>query len=480
MKVSGAIPTIRRGIRRLDRSMAPLDQAFNPRRNSFSFLRLVFAAMVLLSHSFPLGGFNGGLDPMWSWTRGQEDFGGLAVAGFFVVSGFLVTRSFATSSTAPRYLWKRFLRIFPGFWACLLITAAVFGTIAFKYEHGSLHGYLHGYPDSPIAYVRSNVLLTMNQYSINTLLSKNPYPHAFDGSLWTLIYEFKCYLAVFVLGAFGILKRARVTILGLGIFLWTFEIIQFRNPTWVSPSVPFFGDYQLIHLSFLFCLGALLFLYRDRVPISNKLAFLAVGAYVLGVVLHLYPEISEPAFAYLCLWAAIRLPLHHVDRYGDFSYGLYVYAFPVQQLAAMYGAYKLGLPAYLAITFSVSMVFAFASWHLVENPFLRLKRVWFPSRWSVASWRRRPTHLASDAAGGVSPAVASGPAKHSPDTSGADDGIEDTAAGSPLPAGGAGESSRPPSGEAAPPGEALAPGPLQPTAAGFSSEDANRKTLLPP
>ena len=154
-------------------SSAVLEDAFDPHRNSLSLLRLLFAAMVLLDHAFPLGGFHGGSDPMWGWTRGQESFGGLAVAGFFVVSGFLVTRSFDGSPNPFSYLWKRFLRIFPGFWVCLVVTVALFGTIAFWFDHGSLHGYLHGYPDSPEGYLKNNALLSMNQWNIDNLLGEH-------------------------------------------------------------------------------------------------------------------------------------------------------------------------------------------------------------------------------------------------------------------------------------------------------------------
>ena len=273
-------------------------------------MRLGFAALVLLSHAFPLGGFNGGADWMWSWTKGQEDFGGFAVAGFFVVSGFLVTRSFVSSSTSVSYLWKRVLRIFPGFWVCLLVTVILFGPLAYFHQYGHLSGYINGpFLDTPEKYLQNNYLLSMNQYSVDSLLGSNPYPHAFDGSLWTLVNEFKCYLAVFALGIVGILRRARFVTLGIVAFLWAIEIVQFRNPSWVSPKVPFFGDLQLVHLAFMFSLGAALFLFRDRIPVSNLFALVAVGIYAVGCRYGLYPGISEVAFAYLCLWVAVRLPI---------------------------------------------------------------------------------------------------------------------------------------------------------------------------
>jgi peptidoglycan/LPS O-acetylase OafA/YrhL len=246
-----------------------LSDVFDPDRNAMGSLRLFFAALVLVSHAFPVGGFNGGAEPSFAWTRGQQDIGGLAVAGFFVLSGFLVTRSFVTSSTSVRYLWKRVLRIFPGFWVCLLVTVILFGPLAFQHEHGSLHGYLHGLPQPPGSYLTGNALLSMNQYGIDRLLGSTPYHHAFDGSLWTLLYEFKCYLAVMALGIFGILQRGKWIVLGLAVFLWFSNVEEQWHPVWLKSTIPAFSDTQLPFLTSLFAMGVVIYLFRDRIVISR-------------------------------------------------------------------------------------------------------------------------------------------------------------------------------------------------------------------
>jgi len=369
------------------RTSQRLDTAFNPDANSLGLMRLVFAAMVLVNHAFPLGGFHGGVDPSWGWTKGQQDLGGFAVDGFFVVSGFLVTRSFLSSSTSVRYLWKRVLRIFPGFWVCLIVTVVLFGTLAFHYEHGTLHGYLHGYPDPPGDYLRRNALLTMNQYGINSLLAGNPWPNAWNGSLWTLIYEFKCYLGVMVLGIFGVLQRGRLFVLALTAFLWVAEVGEYFSPATVKRAVPLFADLELVQLAFMFSLGACLYLFRERIPLSRWWGGVAVGALVVSVVVHgLFYAVGQPAFAYLCLWGAVWIPIRSFDRFGDFSYGLYVYAFPVEQLASLYGINKWGLAPYLAITFPISLMFAVISWFVVERTFLNLKRLKLPTLWRPPAW----------------------------------------------------------------------------------------------
>src|ERR1700730_3329908 len=93
-------------------------QAFNPDNNAFGFLRLTLAVFVIFSHSLALGGF--GMDRLEVLTQGQYHIGLWSVAMFFVLSGFLVCRSASVSRSVARFLWHRFLRIFPGYWVCLV------------------------------------------------------------------------------------------------------------------------------------------------------------------------------------------------------------------------------------------------------------------------------------------------------------------------------------------------------------------------
>jgi peptidoglycan/LPS O-acetylase OafA/YrhL len=366
-----------------------LENVFDPHRNSMSLLRLVFAALVLLDHAFPLGGFHGGTDPMWSWTRGQESFGGIAVFGFFVISGFLVTRSFDGSPNPISYIWKRFLRIFPGFWVCLLVTVILFAPIAYAFQYSTLHGYVHGHPDSPFGYLTNNAFLSMNQWNIEHLLGSTPFAHSgfpngWDGSLWTLIYEFKCYLGVMVLGMIGVFHRWRVSVIVLSVTLWAVQLKQFLDPTFLKGWF-LVGDPNMVRLAFIFSIGMIFYLYRDKIIISNTVAAVCAVVLVVGMRTQLYYGVGSIAWAYLCMWAAIRLPFENVDRYGDFSYGLYIYAFPVEQLFALYGVNSWGLAPYVLLCLGGAMVLAVGSWYAVERPFLRLKRLNIGRFRSVAS-----------------------------------------------------------------------------------------------
>ena len=128
------------------------DDQLHARNNAVGFLRIVCALIVIYTHAYPLGGF--GFDPI---TRALHDnLGALAVATFFFLSGFLVTRSYERMGAPVRFLWHRALRILPGFWTCLVVMVFGVGPLAWLIERGSLAGYL-AYPvDRPLSYLGSD------------------------------------------------------------------------------------------------------------------------------------------------------------------------------------------------------------------------------------------------------------------------------------------------------------------------------------
>jgi peptidoglycan/LPS O-acetylase OafA/YrhL len=361
-------------------SSGTIQERLDPRANSFGFLRLSFALLVIVSHAFALGGFNNYTDPLGTWTKGQEDFGSIAVTGFFVISGYLVTRSYAESGTAVRYLWKRILRIFPGFLVCLVVTAFIFGPWAYRVQYGHFGGYFSLQTNTPLGYIYHNARLTIHQWNIGNLLAATPYQHdpnshaqAFNGSLWTLIYEFKCYLGVAILGCLGILWRSRLTVLGICIVLWAMQIKIIGSPDAFS-RVPMLADANMLRFAFIFSLGMVLYLYRENIPISNTLAAVALITMLVSLRESFFLQFGILAFAYLCLWCAAMLPIKNVERFGDYSYGIYIYGFIVEQMLGLYGVQKWGYVPYLLLAIFFSFVCAAGSWFLIEKRFIGFKR----------------------------------------------------------------------------------------------------------
>jgi peptidoglycan/LPS O-acetylase OafA/YrhL len=200
----------------------------------------------------------------------------------------------------------------------------------------------------------------------------------------------------------GVFHKWRESVVVLAVALWALQLKQNLDPTFLKGWF-ILGDPNMVRLAFVFSIGMIFYLFRDKIVISDLFAAVMLAVLLVSVREALYYGVGVIAWGYLCMWAAVRLPFHNVDRYGDFSYGLYIYAFPVQQLFALYHVNDWGLAPYVFACLGGTMVLAVASWYVVERPCLRLKRLnvsRFRSSASlgdpaneVPATRRRPTSV---------------------------------------------------------------------------------------
>jgi peptidoglycan/LPS O-acetylase OafA/YrhL len=338
------------------------------RNNSIGFLRFLFAAAVIWSHAYGNGGF--GYDPLARLNPNGATAGFLAVGGFFVLSGFLITRSYETVNSIGRFIWHRFLRIFPGFWVCLVVTAFGFAPLAFAHQHRTLLHYFAEVP-SPWSYVTGNLLLGIHQDRIGSVFAHVPVPFTLNLSLWTLNPEFFCYLCIAAFGVVGALRSGPIVIAAVDLML----LAGYTGLLWR------YGDIMIVQILTLFvyfAFGASAYLVRDRIPMSLSIAALAATVLLATLTTRMFAPVAIPCIAYLTLFAAMRLPLRGFDRRMDLSYGLYIYAFPVQQLLAMYGVSAFGFAPYFFSALAIASVLAAASWFAIEKPSLSLKHLALP------------------------------------------------------------------------------------------------------
>jgi peptidoglycan/LPS O-acetylase OafA/YrhL len=362
-------------------TIRPIAERFDPRCNSVNALRLLLAALVLISHSIKL---HGGQDPVGRVTGGVVDLGTMAVDGFFALSGFLIARSWHNSPSVRRFLWRRFLRIMPGFWACLLVTAAVLLPLAQLLEHGTMAGFPLTGELSVTGYVISNWGLFIQQFHVRDLMGGQ----AVNGSLYTLFYEFACYLGVAALGVLGVLRRRRWVVVLLAGALWL--AVAADLVTMGSITADSVSRWLLLRFGAMFLAGVLLFLGSDLVPLTWP--GVAAAALVLCCAVAVagwygvdpgsrtaYLVLAPAAIAYLVIWLGSARRLAEIGRTTDLSYGVYVYAWPVQVLLLLAGSHEWHLGLYLMASASIAAAMAFVSWRLVESPALTLKS-WSPSR----------------------------------------------------------------------------------------------------
>ncbi|MEW2631482.1 acyltransferase [Streptomyces sp. NPDC048389] len=381
---------IRSSARHLRWTHGSVADCFSGRDNSLGVLRLSLAMAVVISHASVLG--FGEKEFGHHFSQGQTDLGKFAVYGFFVLSGILVTRS-GKRLPLGRFMWHRALRLLPGLWVCLAVTAFVVAPFLYWRQQHSLDGFL-GHPAGPLDYLRANWAVALRQRDISGVMAVAgdaglAYSPSFDAALWSLRYEVLCYAGVALLAVTGALARARrVVVLIAAVLGWLvvrqsvdfaywagFEDSSYYKSVVLVPAMGRFDPDVIVHLGFAFALGALIELYRERIPVSDVLG-VASGLVLLGSLRfgYLY-TVGLPAFAYLLLWLAIRLPapFRRIGARHDYSYGIYIYGFVVQQALAVLGFARYGFWAYLAMSVVGTLIAAVLSWHLVERPAMRLK-----------------------------------------------------------------------------------------------------------
>jgi peptidoglycan/LPS O-acetylase OafA/YrhL len=318
-----------------------------PRRgNAFDALRLVAAAAVLVSHSWVLSG--GHREP----HIGLISLGQLSVLLFFGISGFLITQSWLREPRLGRFVVKRALRIYPALIAVVVFAAFVLGPLA---TNLSLRDYfLSG---ETYRYVAENILMTL-AYTLPGVFEENPFNAAVNGSLWTLPHEMKAYTLIALLGVCGVLRRRESGTIALVVVTFALLVVPVADP----------------FLLRAFCVGAALQLWRDVIPWRWSIAFVLLALWLVLRDSEATFWIAAVAVPYASILVAYRAPsiLARLTRRGDISYGVYVWAFPVQQsIIALW--LDVGAVMLTVVALPITVVFAVISWKLVERPALQLK-----------------------------------------------------------------------------------------------------------
>jgi peptidoglycan/LPS O-acetylase OafA/YrhL len=335
------------------------------RANNFDSIRLIFAVLVIFSHSFPLATGSYEHEPLWVLTRGQIEIGKVSVWGFFAISGFLIAQSWIRSPSIIAFLKRRIGRIYPGFIVVALISAIVivpYASDAHTFGQFSLrHFVLH--------------TLRLNIWEMPPVFTKNAHPGVLNGSLWSIPFEFWCYLGVLALGLTHLLQRRYLIlavfacVIGLRLVVditdWSYSGGMlggiFGDPvTWVT-VLPFFMAGMVFHL-----FGGHTLLSPSKMLIAG---FILLASFFIP---HAYTVTMPTCGVYALMYLAYLPALHplKLGRYGDFSYGVYLYAFPVQQLLVMSAGGHMSPYLLFALASPISLILGALSWFLIERHFL--------------------------------------------------------------------------------------------------------------
>ena len=348
-------------------SQTRLSDIIEPSQNSFAVLRLALAIAVLVSHSywFTTGtNISEPLKAISGFSLGEH-----AVQVFFFLSGLLVAHSLERNGSLTNFAAGRALRIFPGLVACVLSTALLGGLLVTALPAS---GYLP-HPDL-WGYIAKTALLITASAPLPGVFEDVPVPGLVNGSLWTLKYEVVCYGALAAFAGIGLLapSRRRLAILALAALIVGCEVA-------LPDGVARYSQIEnFAYFAIPFALGVLASMMREHLPVSG-IAAAALLALAIGTFDTPVKGLTTTAFlGYASLWlATFRYgPLRAFANRTDLSFGVYIYATPIQQ-ALVQILPGIGAVALTLAALPLALAAATLSWTLVEKPAMGLRRALF-------------------------------------------------------------------------------------------------------
>ncbi len=338
-------------------------------KNNFDFLRLLFAALVVVHHCYPISGISE-QDPLFYFSNSTLSYSYIGVRGFFIISGYLIFQSLMRSDGIVDYLIKRLLRIYPALIVVLLFTIIA---CAFVYD-GTFKDYIKN--NSVWTYLPINCTLIKLQHTINGVFELNPLKNAINGSLWTIGYEFSMY--IFIIPLIFLKKysqKIHVLVLTIILIILFITRIGIENKT----NNLHFGLISLemwCHFALLFMAGAFLSVIRiELYRFKGFILFISACLFLSFMRLEyfeLYQYILFPPIVIISGVLTVKGISSIGEKFGDVSYGTYIYSFFLQQLLVYY--FNLNVMELLFISLPLSMFFGWLSWHLIEKHALSFKK----------------------------------------------------------------------------------------------------------
>lgn len=336
------------------------------RNNNFNLLRIVAASAVLFSHAYPLSLGPGTPEPLTGILG--ISLGTLGVLTFFAISGYFISQSFDNRHSIVDFTTARAMRIYPGLFAVLVLTVFALGPMFTKF------GFSEYFADrETLFYIPRNLRLWPLQYDLPGVFGDNPYPGAINGSLWTLAYEVGCYALVALVGMVGLaLSHRRFTV-----FLIAYALFYIASFVVLRNNYDHLAILQNIHLLVLpFVLGMALYQFRQHMPLRFAALVLLGIASGISYGSPWFHELFVLTWSYGVFYLGFFQypPLLTYNRLGDYSYGMYIYAFPVEQVIA--ATYKGCAPVVIImLSLPFTLLFAVLSWHYIEKRALAQKSI---------------------------------------------------------------------------------------------------------
>lgn len=348
-----------------------LNEVIDSKNNNFNLIRMIAATAVIFSHSFALALGENGFEPIYNLLG--MSLGGIAVNVFFITSGLLVTRSLCFKINLRQFVIARALRIYPALIVSVLVCLIV-GTIISTL---SFNEFIRNNNSIKFILYNSSIIISDFQ-TLPGVFEQAPYDSSVNGSLWTLPWELRMYLVLLGVGVLILIAKRfkfKKNIIPITILLIALISTMFYFHYHLNQEVHWFYSKFSRFLSAFF-LGGSLYILKNHIVLSKKIL---LGCNLLLIISFLFNKdvffvvfVLFSPYIILCIAYLPKGKILQYNTLGDYSYGTYIYAWPIQQMLAIT---FIGItPAKMMFfTFFLTLFFAILSWHLIEKPAMRLK-----------------------------------------------------------------------------------------------------------
>lgn len=338
--------------------MQTLADLFVGKNNNLTFIRLVAALSVIYGHTPAIVA---GAPADWvSVTTGYAFVGGVAVDLFFLISGFLVTASILNNGV-KNYVVSRVLRIYPALWFNLILVTFVLGSVVTTLPMGEFvtHRELWSY-FSGLAFTYKGGFFLPGVFTQN-------HSQAINGSIWSVLIEVWLYIVVLLFYIFGVMRSRAI----FNTVFFLLVVILWTDSSYLPASI---NSATNLHVCLFFYIGSFLYINKDSVPVSPY--FMLIALFLAGITLNTEKFAYGYVIFLVTFFCTVSFLKHFawIDKYGDYSYGIYLYGWPAQQLTACVFPDFSGTQNCLTAS-AIAIVCGAASWHLVEKRALRLKKL---------------------------------------------------------------------------------------------------------
>lgn len=352
------------------------------RDNNLNLLRVIAASLVVLTHAYGLTG-HGDDEPLLGF--GGLSLGSVAVDIFFVVSGFLIAKSWVSRNDPVKFFFARFMRIYPALWVSVLVCIFLIGP---AFTRLPLADYFR-HTDTLKFFVENCTLLIAGTFKTLPGVFENLPTSSINTPLWTLPYELKMYIALALLGMLGVLRYRSL------VLLLTIASFAGYCYTWIHAAETPEKITETLRFVYFFFSGSVFYLFSDRIRISWRACIFLILAMLLLVGIVDAPIWRRLILAMFCpalVMIAAFLPQEWIkgyNRFGDYSYGIYIFGMPVQQCVLAL-TNNSSTSFNFAVSYAITLMLAICSWHMVEKRMVMVPLPGLLSRASlaVASFKR--------------------------------------------------------------------------------------------